>query len=310
MGSNGSPHAILQEFASQATSFGLNLNGTIDLGQLAFRGGTAAVYQGLFRQSGLRVAVKVGVTSLPDAKTVKLILREAHLWSKLDHENVLPLMGITTDFHITVSLVSKWMAKGNAHSYVQDKAVDPRPLIVDIARGLCYLHNHPKGPIIHGDLKGANVLISEDGRALLADFSYSVMSNSSFKLVSSPKGFTPNWMSPEIANGDCTSSVESDIWAFGMTALELFTREIPFAKFRIEIIAIQIIMNGAPGRPSDASTCSRMTDDWWDICLLCWQRDPSSRPTMSEIVRRIVAIPDPLKTNEPISEDVIIVCVR
>ena len=64
------------------------------------------------------------------------------------------------------------MSLGNAHDYVQDTTIDPRPLvcylrhdfyavvyaiviqILDIAHGLCYLHNHALGPIIHGDLKG------------------------------------------------------------------------------------------------------------------------------------------------------------
>lgn len=68
------------------------------------------------------------------------------------------------------------MSQGNAHDYVQDTSVDPRPLvgkvhktngsriytivaqILDIVRGLFYLHNHVLGPIIHGDLKGASPL--------------------------------------------------------------------------------------------------------------------------------------------------------
>lgn len=67
------------------------------------------------------------------------------------------------------------MSLGNAHDYVQDTTIDPRPLvcylqnifyavvhaiviqIVDIAHGLFYLHNHTLGPIIHGDLKGVGL---------------------------------------------------------------------------------------------------------------------------------------------------------
>ncbi|KAG6326687.1 hypothetical protein ID866_12305, partial [Astraeus odoratus] len=76
-------------------------------------------------------------------------------------------------------MVSAWMDNGNAYEYVQNTLVDPRPLLSDIAEGLRYLHNH-EPPIYHGDLKGQNVLISDDGHALLADFGLSFLVRSSF----------------------------------------------------------------------------------------------------------------------------------
>ncbi|KAG6327301.1 hypothetical protein ID866_11788 [Astraeus odoratus] len=215
--------SLLEELTNQA-NFCLNLNGTIKLHRLACRGGTSAVYQGTYQKT-TKVAVKTIPCFLPDVQIIKQVLREAHVWSKLSHPNVLPLLGITTDFDKTVSVVSQWMAAGNAHDYVQDKTVDPRPLIVDISRGLCYLHNHPNSPIVHSNLKGVNVLISDKGHALLADFSHSHMANSSFNLtVSLTRGFTPNWMSREIIESlgtetECSAHLESDIWAFGMTTL-------------------------------------------------------------------------------------------
>ena len=59
----------------------------------------------------------------------KNFLKEVHTWSKLNHPNVLPLIGITTDFECTVSIVSPWMEKGNARDFVQNKSNDPRPLV-------------------------------------------------------------------------------------------------------------------------------------------------------------------------------------
>ncbi|KAI6151690.1 hypothetical protein BKA82DRAFT_3949481, partial [Pisolithus tinctorius] len=78
------------------------------------------------------------------------------MWSRLAHENILPLLGITTEFDSTVSIISPWMQNGNAHNYVQDTTVDPRPLIMGIARGLHYLHNYVPRSIFHGDLKGVS----------------------------------------------------------------------------------------------------------------------------------------------------------
>ena len=65
------------------------------------------------------------------------------------------------------------------------------------------------------------MLISDDGQALLADFGFSFIVNSSFSMnvpnEDKTKG-TINWMSPQSIE-DGKVSVEADVWAFGMTAL-------------------------------------------------------------------------------------------
>ena len=63
------------------------------------------------------------------------ICREVHIWSKLHHDNILPVLGFTTKFDETISIVSPWMERGNAHAYVQDVDIDPRPLVRQ-----CVLH--------------------------------------------------------------------------------------------------------------------------------------------------------------------------
>lgn len=85
------------------------------------------------------------------------------------------MLGISTEFSSTISIVSDWLEMGDAHTYVQNKENDPCPLVsqtwlqvrwwcnllrqlMDIASGLYYLHSHASGPIIHGDLKGVSVI--------------------------------------------------------------------------------------------------------------------------------------------------------
>ncbi|KAG6329691.1 hypothetical protein ID866_9399 [Astraeus odoratus] len=112
------------------------------------------------------------------------------------------------------------MENGNAYEYVQNTLVDPRPLLSDIAEGLHYLHSH-KPPIYHGDLKGQNVLISDDTRALLADFGLSFLVDSSFSGCGDANGGTWNWLAPEGFEdvGNDSATPERDVWAFGMTTL-------------------------------------------------------------------------------------------
>ncbi|KAL4079686.1 kinase-like domain-containing protein [Scleroderma citrinum] len=213
-----------------------------------------------------------------------------HLWSKLRHENIVPLLGITTKFDDTVSIVSEWMVNGNAHDYVQSRANDPRPLLLGIAHGLHYLHSQPN-PVLHGDLKGYNVLISADGRALLSDFGLSHSATSSFSMsISKPLGGSVPWMSPEHID-EFEISVATDIWSFGMTALELFTGQAPYHTCRTLTNIVIQILRGPPDRPNYESTCSRLTDDWWKLCLLCWHRDPALRPSTADVIKRIQVSP-------------------
>ncbi|KAG6336080.1 hypothetical protein ID866_3006 [Astraeus odoratus] len=166
-----SVHLVLAKASELASRYQVNVFHGIERDtQAVRRGGYAFVYSGVVPSMGTRIAIKTVRCGPPEQEEdMKRALHEIHLWSKLHHENVLPLLGITFEFDHTVSMVSAWMEKGNAYEYVQDKSIDPRPLLSDIANGLEYLHNH-NPPIYHGDLKGNNVLISDDGRALLTDF--------------------------------------------------------------------------------------------------------------------------------------------
>ncbi|KAG6329637.1 hypothetical protein ID866_9453 [Astraeus odoratus] len=99
--------------------------------------------------------------------------------------------------------------------------VDPSIQLIDIAAGLQYLHTHELGPIIHNDINGSNVFVSDDHRALLAGFDCSTLAENSPSGVDAdprPRGGTFRWMSPEILE-DSDPSIASDVWAFGMTLL-------------------------------------------------------------------------------------------
>ncbi|KAI6113809.1 kinase-like domain-containing protein, partial [Pisolithus thermaeus] len=201
--------------------------------------------------------------------------REVHTWSKLRHENIVPMLGISTEFDSTISIISEWMPLGNAHDYVKNTEHDPRPL--GIASGLYYLHSHELG-VVHGDLKGVNVLVSKDRRALLTDFGFSTLNISTFSMTVDPKGgISLRWTAPELLD-DGHASMASDVWAFGMTVLELFTRAVPFSDCRTTTgVMAKLTKRELHPRPPAESTQFRMTDTWWEICTSCWRNDPSSR---------------------------------
>lgn len=283
------PQDALRQFAERASRYSFDLNGKVrkEDNYVALRGGYAIVYSGILQPDGSRVAIKTARGSLPgDESTIKRVLKEVHLWSKLRHENIVPVLGITTEFELTVSIVSPWMEKRDARKHVRDTSIDPRPLMIDIARGLQYLHTREEGAVFHGDLKGANVLISDGGQALLADFGFSHLVDSSFSMaVSGKDGFSIQWTAPEILLDEQEASANADIWSFGMTLLELLTRKDPFHGIKRNGVMCKMHRNEIPDRPRDEETFSRLTDGWWDICLRCWNFNPSLRPTIAHVLQ-------------------------
>ncbi|KAG6333823.1 hypothetical protein ID866_5271 [Astraeus odoratus] len=221
--------SVLKEFYRRATQCSVDLNGqiTLDEGKGPIRGSRSLVYSGTLRQGVAenKVAVKV-YSGLPaNEDLLKRILAEIQLWSTLRHENIVRVLGVSTNFGLTISIISDWMGMGDAHAYVQNTQNDPRPLLMDIAAGLHYLHTHKLGPIIHCDLNGRNVLVSNDRRALLADFYSSVfMYPNSDMDPDPPRGGSFRWMAPELLDNYAPSPA-GDVWAFGMVVLRIL-REV------------------------------------------------------------------------------------
>ncbi|KAF7362319.1 Kinase-like protein [Mycena venus] len=101
--------------------------------------------------------------------------REALVWKDLHHPNILPFLGIDRDSFPScdsLCMVSPWMKNGTVMNYLKVYGhANVDKLLYEIAQGLQYLHSRN---IVHGDLKGENILVNEDWSASLADFGLSL----------------------------------------------------------------------------------------------------------------------------------------
>ncbi|KAJ7588095.1 kinase-like domain-containing protein [Mycena floridula] len=254
------------------------------------------IWQGLLR--GRKVSVKVARVFRNDdmQRFVKLQLSSI-LWSQLSHPNVLPLYGTYCLDNAEASrlcLVSPWMDNGNIVDFLKDAPalLNRQSLILDIALGIQYLH---QASVIHGDLKGLNILVTPSHRACLMDFGLSSIAGSAipnWTSLSVQHGGTARWQSPEILHGG-PNSFKGDIYAFGCvcyevksTSEQVFTGRVPFYNVSNEPAVILNIVRGVrPTRPE----LPELNDDIWSLIQDCWKMDPNDRPTAGQMVKRLSA---------------------
>ncbi|THU78891.1 kinase-like protein, partial [Dendrothele bispora CBS 962.96] len=243
-------------------------------------GGSGEIWKGLLgdQLACLKVVKVYGDSEVE--KLVKEFLKEAILWRQLDHPNVLPFLGLyfLDTSKQRVCLISPWMENGNLTQYLKKNpqgSTDRVILAYDIARGLTYLHEKK---VIHGDLKGANILITAAGRATIADFGLSRLMESETLALSS-KGSrtvqgTARWLAPECLLKHKPLSYQSDIYAYGCVCYEVFTDHVPFHHCNQDVAVVFELING--NRPTRTSQLDDIAI--WSIMQDCWREDPSERP--------------------------------
>jgi serine/threonine protein kinase len=266
----------------------------------AASGGFADVWRGIYCDT------KVGIKSLrvyrgDNQETLKqAFCREIVTWKRLVHENILPLTGVSTTL-FPFCMISPWMDNGNLIDYVRSNPATNRvTLLLGVVKGLEYLHSYD---IIHGDLKGANILINESKRACLADFGLTTTMSSlgilnASTLVSRRSGAV-RWMAPELldpevfgmpSSPNLSFSTTSDVYALAMIVIELFTENKPFHEFPNEPSVIVKVINGErPTRP-DKSDILGLSDQVWELVQTCWCQDSGRRPGISSVLDRLQSI--------------------
>jgi len=249
-------------------------------------GGFSDVWIGTYRRR--KVALKcLKMSSGNQPQVLKALCKEVVAWRQLSHPNVLPLLGVST-IHSLWCIVSDWMESGSITDHLRAHPEDNRlSLLSEVAKGLEHLHSFE---IVHGDLKGANILVDDVGSVRLADFGLNSITtdDNSFNAssINNERG-TTRWMAPEILNVDDDESArptrESDIYAFAMVVIEAFTGKVPFPNLVNTATVIRIVRGGRPSRPEEARSLG-LSDSVWDMVERCWKQDPAQRPLISEVL--------------------------
>ncbi|KZP21573.1 kinase-like protein [Athelia psychrophila] len=233
------------------------------------------------------------VTSADCRKLYKRARRERNIWERLEHENIVPLRGITTDCPFPfagpnpIAMISPWMEGGNLFQALEAQPFTEALIrlrlrgltgrskykLGGVARGLEHLHALE---IIQGDLYPANVLIDSKGNACLTDFGLSFMVPAFLDTSywSRNIGGAMRWRAPELLPPTSPEEIEN----YAMSGKKPY--------FNIECdssVILYLSHRIQPTRPP------QLADSYWNIITRCWgeREKPSSRPNAQELVNAI-----------------------
>ncbi|KAG2531217.1 hypothetical protein BBO99_00002189 [Phytophthora kernoviae] len=247
----------------------------VNLGNHAADGSFGAVYYGQWLDTD--VMVKQVTTDQLDRANRLQFRHEANLWFGLNHVNLVKLYGACHEGR--PFFVCEKASEGTIGSFLKGKGRwEIWDSIRDAARGLKHLHEHS---IVHGDLKGNNILVCDDGLVKLADFGLSSIANRAGVVIGGIEGALGafRWKAPECILG-ARPTFASDIFSFGMCIIEIITGAFPWGKdmsdpaVKFNVAEKKMI----PPRPKS------FNDTEWELVTRMCKFDPQHRINAGAVV--------------------------
>ncbi|KAL1362821.1 hypothetical protein HN51_011035 [Arachis hypogaea] len=234
---------------------------------------------------GSDVAVKILKVQDFDSERIEEFLKEVSLMKRMRHPNIVLLMGAVFQ-PPRLSIVTEYLSRGSLYELLRMPGVgislsEMRRLSMayDVASGMNYLHQM-RPPIVHGDLKSPNLLVDNTYTVKVADFGLSRTKANTF-LSSKTAAGTPEWMAPEVILGK-PSNEKCDVFSFGVILWELVTLEQPWRQLNpSQVVAAVGFMDQRLEIPSHVNPLVTA------LIELCWDTDPTRRPSFSHVMKRL-----------------------
>jgi serine/threonine protein kinase len=222
-GEHTAPLPTLLQVLRQATL------GEYEIVQEIGQGGMATVYMAHEIALDRKVAIKVmSPQFVHGAEMIARFKREARTAAGLTHPHIIPIYAVKESQQL-LYFVMKYIRGRALDQILRDVGALPFPMVrsilADIGSALDYAHRQG---VVHRDVKPGNIMIDEEGFAVITDFGIARAIEGESLTRSGTTVGTPSYLSPEACSGEQVGAA-ADQYALGVVAYEMITGQLPFS---------------------------------------------------------------------------------